>query len=182
MTYAQTVFQDRARVEGRRLLPLTVGHALLLQRLKSPFAPRDTRTAGAGDCALLLFVCSRSWQVASKTLDSLRCKPWLWLEWLRVGFRFGHNRAQLFRYVSEAWTGPEVWLEGKSEPQDDDSLRVIINTLCSRMGLRYQDALNMPLRQAVWEVCGFWADEGRLKFMAPHEIEMREQLKEMEGN
>jgi hypothetical protein len=162
---------------------MTVGHALLLLRLQSPFAPGERPPALIGDCALTIEVCRRSHQSAVKFVDSWRCRPWLWWRWLRLSFCLERSRGQLLRYVSAAWTGPDVWVEkhANGNSGDGDAMRTIINTLTAKLGRSYSDTLAMPLRQALWDVCEYWRQEGALRFATDAEKELLAEMRR-QGN
>lgn len=179
MSYAHTVLQGTRRVAGCRLLPLSVGHALLLERMQSPFQPGAQQVATAADCALLLLVCSRSFSRAKRLVNSWRCKPLLWALWLLLVFRTAPARRHLLAYVSEAWTGPDVWVDRGGRPSGGGALMVIINTLCSRLGVQYEEALDRPLRQAVWDVCAYWAQDGAMHFMSPEEAALMDEVRKV---
>ena len=65
-----------------RLHSLTIGHALLLQRVGSPFAPyyenAQEAAPGLGDVLLALFILSRPAQVAADAIGTRRFRLLMW--------------------------------------------------------------------------------------------------------
>lgn len=182
MKYAEAVFQGRERVAGARLLPMTVGHALLLQRLGSPFSPGDRPPAEIGDCALAIEILRRPYPRAVSAANSWRIRPWLWLRWVMLSFRFQFYRWKLLSFVSNSWTLPEVWFNHAGEYSSGDPLRVIVNTLCAKLGRSAHDAMNTPLKQALWDVCEYWRQEGAIRFATPDEEELLAELRKGPAN
>ena len=77
--YAKGYFPDAFRIGGMQLVPMTLGHVLLLERLESPFAPWRPTTEELGTGALVLFVgvTTRTWRDAAEVLQKA---SWVW-EW-----------------------------------------------------------------------------------------------------
>jgi hypothetical protein len=102
-SFLRAVVPPVVRLGGRRLLPLTLGHAVLLRAVGSPFAPYPAVSSdevripnegtaagsasafatrnpspvtapGLGDVALARFILSRPWRDARDTMDSRRSR------------------------------------------------------------------------------------------------------------
>lgn len=179
MDYADAIFPDTTRIAGVRLLPMQLGHALLLRRLNSPLS--QPKCSGlfldVGDCALGLFVLSRDQSCAAKRIDSWWGQVQLWWFALRLLPRLLRNKLALAAYVRRQWQGPEVFVpqkQGQGQEGDGDSLRTIIGTMTARIGVPMEETLSLPLTRALWEVCGYWAQEGSLRFASQTEREIME--------
>jgi hypothetical protein len=77
-SFLRAVVPPLVRLGGRRLLPLTLGHAVLLRAIGSPFSPYPTGVSGSefkvqgptvGDVALARFILTRPWAEARDTMD-----------------------------------------------------------------------------------------------------------------
>ena len=70
--YAERYYPPTHRVCGRRMVPLTFGHTILLTALGNRFLPWiEKDEIGDGDFSQSVFVCSRSWKAAER-----------WLRWM----------------------------------------------------------------------------------------------------
>lgn len=171
MKYADALFPDRVTVAGLALQPLSVGHAILLQRLGSPFgSPHSSDHAGAGpgDIALSLVICSRPWRSAARLVQSWRG---------RVAIRAVHLRLLTFvsqiaaldglsAYVLAAWRGPRVWLKPRSSKADaSDALANILHILMAHIGQSQSEAMDTHLNQAIWDACMHLQSNGVLELM-----------------
>jgi hypothetical protein len=166
MDYAATVYPDHWRLGRRRLQPLSLGHALLLQRLGLDTLRPLEQDPGAGTLALFLAVLSRPWRRAAALVDSWRGRwviRWLALRFIPLATRLVTS-ILLGRYLAAAWRGPRVWTKDTTAPTQDDPLRVLTCTLTQRLGYTHADALDLTLERALWEVCSYLAAEGHLEF------------------
>jgi len=166
MDYAATIWPDHWRVARCRLEPLSLGHALLLQRLGLSTLRGLGPTPGAGDLALYIAILSRPWRRAVALVDSWRGR-WV-LRWLALRLLHPATRAvasvTLERYFAAAWRGPRVWTKDNTAAKQDDPLRVLTCTLTQRLGYTHDAALDLPLERALWEACSYLAAEGLLEF------------------
>jgi hypothetical protein len=180
MDYAEAIFPDRTRIAGTTLLPMQVGHALLLRRLGSPLAAPTALpySVTLGQAAVAVFVFSRTQTRAAKRIESRVGQ--LQISWLglKLLLRQERNVQALLNYVRRSWQGPTVFVPSdrkqNAQPGDGDALRTLVGTLTSRIGVTMQEAMELPLTQALWEVCGYWAQEGGLRFASPQEQEIME--------
>jgi len=166
MDYAATIWPDHFRLGRRRLQPLSLGHALLLQRLGlSTLRPLE-QDPGAGTLALYLAVLSRPWRRAAALVDSWRIRwvlAWFALRFIPLATRLVAS-ILLGRYLTLAWRGPKVWTKNATAPTQDEPLRVLTCTLTQRLGYTHADALDLTLERALWEVCTHLAAEGHMEF------------------
>jgi len=166
MGYAATIWPDHSRLGRRRLQPLSLGHALLLQRLGLDTLRPLAQDPGAGTLGLYLAVLSRPWRRAAALVDSWRAR-WV-LAWLALRFVAPATRLVagilLGRYLTAAWRGPKVWTKNATAPTQDDPLRVLTCTLTQRLGYTPDAALDLSLERALWEACTYLAAEGHLEF------------------
>lgn len=175
LQYATVAFPDARRVLGVRLLPLSVGHALLLDRIQSPFAPYRayalTELPGFGDVVEALWILSRPASIAAEQRVSLRGKATIaaWTIRARLSARFQPWRwftvadaaERLLRIARDARTGPTLWVkEGSDKPQGAPFLASLKVTLMRFFRCTEREALDYPLRRALWDTSVWWEMHG----------------------
>ncbi len=107
--YGAAVFPDRHRVAGVELKQLTLGHALLLKRLDSPFGAEEEVELKHEQTLLAVYVCSMDWRVASRRVNGKRVRWWLkWMLAKRIDCEREDNGAAL-RYFRSAWRCPQTF-------------------------------------------------------------------------
>ena len=154
--FSRAVLPDIWEACGVRLMPLTLGHALLLGRLGSPVLPaeraEEVAPIGLGDVLVAAWVCSRPATVAIAGLDGRR--QMLWLRWKRItrAAVISQDKLALLRYVAAAYQMPPVKAlhppegEGRQSPW----LAILLLTLVSYCGHTVEEALDTPLATAQW--------------------------------
>lgn len=174
--YPRACFPTRFRICGCRLQPLTLGHALLLQAIGSPYAPitQATRKAKFGDFLVVLWICSRSWNKAARGIDGWRARLWLRVKlWSMVILRtrLPYREMLLAEYLATSQTMPLFWEEIKEGDSHGTppilSLKMVLQT---RWHKSESEALDTPLAQAIWEVCGFLESRGKMKIASERDM------------
>lgn len=153
MTFPEAILPGPMRLATVVLQPMTLGHALLLQRFGSPYAPGAQRgEPGSGDIALMLWVCSQGWQDA--WLRRLSPIGRLWRSWFagRIRPALAHYRVLADAYVGACWAGPKVRPTGEGSPLTAPSLGVLLAALMSEFWLTRDEALSTFVGEALWLV------------------------------
>jgi hypothetical protein len=175
MEWSEVIFPRRWTVAGVRLQPLCIGHALLLERMRSAFAWSDNGRAaggdqaGPGDLHAALWICSRPWQEARDGIRSRRMRWWMAVRAWRHAWRperFDVELLSFAAYVRLAWDRPAVRVEVKSEGKASgvpECLR-LVRTLMSHYGMTLEAALSTPVLLASWMTLAWWDEEGTLRF------------------
>lgn len=186
MDYARTVFPDEFRVLGLRLETPRIGHALLLQRLGSPFAELDRKgmdTVRRGDLAEAMIVLSRPWQRAERLLRSRR-GPWL-LRW--YGLVLGSLASQILafdglkEFLLLAWGGPKTWVRPvASTPRRNECLQMLVSVLREKFAMPAQQVYEMPICQALWDVCLYLERAGLIEMVDSGDEDLLEKAEQME--
>jgi hypothetical protein len=163
--YAAAMFPDPVRILGVRLRPYCIGHALLLQRIGSPYVAEDggRRTeSGLGDLFMALWICSQPWDQAEARLRSRRAR-WLlkWWSWqfhqqpdTQAALAFVCAETQLFRYIGHAWRGPTLWEKQRTGPVETPGAPLLAHlkvTLMSSLHCSQHQALSWPVRAALFD-------------------------------
>lgn len=135
-------------VLGVRLVPYTVGHAILLQRLRSPYVLGGEITSS--DLAEAVLVCSQSPLESIKSIKSIwkDLALWLWGKRIqRMNLLAESDKFQL--WLKEQSTAPEVLMEAgtkSKKPAMPWTERVLVG--CLNIGIGPDDAVKMPLGDA----------------------------------
>lgn len=94
---------------GVVLRQLTLGHALLLKRLDSPFGAEEERKLTHEQTLLAVYVCSMDWRIAAKRVNGNRVRWWLkWTLAKRIDCEREDN-ASAMRYFNAAWRCPQTF-------------------------------------------------------------------------
>ena len=135
-------------VLGVRLVPYTVGHAILLQRLRSPYVLGGE--ISSSDLAEAVLVCSQSPLESIKSIKSIwkDLAIWLWGKRIqRMNLLAESDKFQL--WLKEQSTAPEVLIEAGTKskrPAMPWPERVLVG--CLHIGIGSDDAVKMPLGDA----------------------------------
>ncbi len=190
--YLAAQFPDTYNVLGRRMAVFTLGHAMLLQRLKSPFvwerqsAEETPPAPGYGDLRLAIALCARSYPRALALAEG---RPWRSLWTAPVLWRFVRcprrrlleGSVQMYRYLAAARQMPECW-----PSQDDNSrqagspfLQLVKLTQMMHLGKTEMQALCTPYALARWDYAACWEIEGRIKIVSQDDRQGFERAKEL---
>jgi len=179
--YANALWPDPVRCCGIRLRPLTLGHALLLQRIGSPFAREDGAGAGLGDLIAAVYVCSRSWRRAARGLNRPR---WfgLWARWMafRRWKREARDAADWAAYLRASWSAPKTW-RGKDTTgvRGIDVLQLLVVTQRIRFGKPLEEALETPVAIAIMDHLESLEGGGALRVWGSRDDALASKLEEI---
>ena len=156
MRYSATIFPDRHQAFGSRLVPMTLGHAILLDRLRNPFAHPvpggDPRPVHIDEALLCAMVCSRPWRKAERMIDTRRAS--LWLRWKfssHSRFAILHILA-LRRYHAETWSEPECRiLHAYTGPKRGAEFLALL-AVSARTQLGINDPMDQPISRLQLEL------------------------------
>jgi hypothetical protein len=165
---ATAILPSRWRVAGHRLHTHCIGHALLLQRLRNPFAtlaPADAASARLGDLAEAILVCSRTWPRAAALLNSRYGGLALCWHASRI-ILHGRRPAvitALYDHLTDAWTPPAAWLPpAAATATTTDALATLNHILRTTYRMTHQQVMLTPVRQALHDACLHLAAQGQL--------------------
>ena len=135
-------------VLGLRLVPYTVGHALVLQRLGSPYVMGGM--IGPADLAEAVLVCSQSPLQSVRTIKSKWKSVLLWVWSKRISqLNLVKESDRFSLWLKEQSNAPEVLMEaGKSQkrPAMPWPERVLVG--CINVGLNADDVIHLPIGDA----------------------------------
>lgn len=177
--YSAAIFPDRYRVLGKVLLPLTIGHGLLLARLGNPFAPWSGQgMAGAGDIITAATVCSMHHDDAFDSISTSRFArrarrlAWFACHFHSTAARLKRAAVLLSAYVQEACRGPRVWVKGDAEKSKVPVLATLKTGMQELFHASHDEALETPVAVALYELTVYSDRHGSLDFMSDEEAEM----------
>jgi len=163
------------------LRPLSIGHALLLQRIGSPFAaawqPGVRGQASVGDMLMMVLVCERPWQEAARMVSIRRQVVWRLrrLQWAARwrNVRWAVELERLLRYVAAAWEGPKVWvkLSADREPGTDLLLSMLL-AITKGCGRTWEEGMDTHVRQAIFEWSAQLEMQGALEVVSRQDADL----------
>lgn len=178
--YADACFpKERWTVAGIKLEPFSLGHALILESIDSPFL--DLREPEFEDFMFALWICSRRVKPSENTI---RLK--LPLNW-RIASYFlrklaEKNKARILRSMSalQDYIFESLWFKPPISTRDNKLCRTstcpsmipMKRALMSSWGYSEAEVYNMPLRQAKIEQCAWLEHEGALKFTTQSDLDI----------
>lgn len=141
------------------MAPFTLGHALLLERLGSPFIGGPARLPGLGDLRLALALCSLTYPRAVKLVGRprrLRLALWV-VGWTARSRYLPAGTLQFFDYIRKFQNHPECWSgRGGGRAMGTPFFQAVKLTLVMHMGKTELEALCTPLSLALWDYAACW--------------------------
>lgn len=135
-------------VLGVRLVPYTVGHAIVLQRLRSPYVLGGE--INPSDLVEAVLVCSQPPLESIKSIKSVWRDALLWLWGKRIAKMNLFAESDKFQlWLKDQSTAPEVLIEAGSsskKPAMPWPERVLVG--CLNIGLTSDEAIKLPLGDA----------------------------------
>jgi hypothetical protein len=179
-TYSQAYSAIPPRVLGVQLLPLSLGHALLLESIASPLM--RGADAGAGDLARAVWICSRpASELRGRPLDS-RTVEKAWRRWVRAAGECDvvQEMAVFVEYYAAFCRAPERWEVADGKPVKAAwpyAIAVAIRPLFASM----DEAFDQPVGHACCLKAAMDALAGDTSLMDETERTMRDSLENDHG-
>lgn len=183
--YSLALYPEPAVVLGRRLQPFCLGHALLLQRLGSPFAADEPRRGPMpADLLLAVIVCSKPYPAAEQLVMSPRLPRRLTRAGIRMWLCYSPARIQIElirfgRYIEDAWRSPKVWIERSGAPRGAPPVATLKVTLMSGLGMSAIEALSMPIGAAIWDATTYSESMGGIRIRSASDEALIDAAKRM---
>ncbi len=160
----------------RRLHKFTLGHAMLLEWLESPFLIGD-RHITAPDCALFLLVCSRSIEEAERKCES-RFVRWYLRAYLPLRFQLVAVITEISRYLLAFNGHPKCWQKDSNGRQNGTPfLQALKITHMAFLHRTERDTLALPLPIAHHDYAAYWEIKRELKILSEQEESVMEQAR-----
>lgn len=166
-SFLRAVCPPVVRMDGRRLGPLTLGHAVLLRAVGSPYAPFAAGGVlpSRGDVALARFVLTRPWVIARDTMDSARsARAIRWWGFFRARDWMVEALAD---WVRDSVAAPDFRSRHKSDSTLSSPLELILASHLIARGYRLAEALDVPVAQAWWLWLAAAEQDGRIELGDP---------------
>lgn len=184
--FLDTLFQPRFRVLGRSLLPMEVGHWLLLSKMGRLCLPRsDGVCPGSGDLAMAVYVTTRPHWVAVK--DACRADLWF-----RTRLLFLTKVGQMFQHSLEVWREYVRWNMDKPIYREISSNAgsgpAVLNQpfwlaylrRAKASGMSERDALSQRIKTVLWESVAVQEEMGRVVWCSEEEMAVQEHILKMQ--
>ena len=167
-TYLAAQFPNRYRVLFWKLKPLSLGHALLLEWLESPFVTA-ARLPNRLDCALVIALCSRNLQQAERLARS-RIIRWHLRRFMPFQFQAELAVLQIIRYTSHFRVVPQCWESTQGgRTCGTPFLEAVKITNMALLHRTEAEALALPLSLAIHDSSAIQELKGKIKI--PNEAE-----------
>jgi hypothetical protein len=183
LSFALALHPNRVRVAGVLLMPLCLGHAILLTRIKSPLAgywTGEQKEIGVADIAWALWICERHATEAHRKLGS-------WWTIRRVK-KLAKQVAEhgsiatvrgMFEYLEQGFSGPKMRRESNSKPCGSPLLAMLYASLLSHFHRSDSDAFNTPISLALWNRAALLEEKGIAKVWTDEDEEFAETARSM---
>lgn len=184
--YLQALLPRSCRVLGVRLRPFSIGHALLLHAIASPFdrcaRTNDRRPAGLGDLMAAVWICSHSWASGADGVRGIRFRWAIWWMWIHVWLatRFIDPQyllltrsAWIDEHIADGWKCPDTWIDKKSSdlhPMGTHLLHRLRIELMTRCHLTSAQALDTPVAIALQDLVAALEIDGQLRRVNDSEL------------
>lgn len=156
--WLRAVWPDQFFCLRRRLVPLRVGHIMLLLRLESPFVT-GARVPDAADLALAILICTRSVREATRLVTFGSWWSKLAMNWTGIRCAFGTQRgiSQFSAYLLSGIKGPRWWSKStKGAPMRTPFWLAVLTTLQRDLLYRPEEARELAAARALWECSAVW--------------------------
>jgi hypothetical protein len=166
-TFPGCVLPPTVRLGGRRLLPLTLGHAVLLEAVESPFAPGGeiTQLPGAGDNALAWWILTRPWQEARDGIDGRAARFWMWC-YAQARRRFiSEDSVVLIRWIAWSCKAPLFIKQRDGDGGERGTHPVLARcqTLSGNWGVPWPECLDVAWNTASILHLARWEEQGEIR-------------------
>lgn len=133
---------------GKRLLPFSLWHQLLLEHAQSPVY--DGRGCTPGDLLQAARLCSTPWNPAFEFPD-MRAPGFIPLAWASLGCSFETELAKFGAYLTDYGTEPKLWTKsGDSEARDLDAILERATYLIRSTSLTWEQVWTAPSGVLAW--------------------------------
>lgn len=183
--YAEVSFPSlRWRVSGVKLLPFSIGHALILQSQNSPFL--DFRQLEFENLMIGLWVCSRP---VRANVNTAHLKLPFWWRWATRSLRKIADKDPERTWASIEMFQDYIWDSMFFKPpistRNDKLSRLsscptmlpMMRALQNHWGFSHSEVLNMPLKKAKMLHAGWLEHEGALSFTTQADKDVITQMK-----
>lgn len=166
--YANALFPDRRWSCGVELLPMSLGHALLLQRIGNPFAEQRPDFADGAivyaDILVSVGVCSRPWRRAHRWVNSRSGAFWVKWKWVTRKFRVREDVGSFMDWHADQWIAPDfVATKGGGQSPGTELLHSLVKFCCATLGCSHNEAMDVTLPVALYDFIAEQAESGTVR-------------------
>lgn len=164
-TFAQAVYPDTWKIGRVRLRTLTLGHAVLLQRLDNPYAEYQAKPVEKLEkLTTAAFLCSRPADVAARTVDGWWARNWMVWRAITWGRTHAEREQEMRLYIAASWLIPEIKILGKSgSAMGTDALHTLWLHRRVVLGETEEQAARCPLLRARLDRLAWLEEQGSIQ-------------------
>lgn len=183
--FYEVCIPEPTSILGIRLRPLSLGHLVILHRLKSAFVTPDLEVS-PHDLALSVLICAGTYEEGLRLFDDppppWQFRLWFWKlsrpTWLqKIGIRKPSpvNLAEKYQaflaYLQRGMEGPYYSYDvAEAVEMDCPSLQIVRVSLMQAFGLSDSEVMNRPWSLCKWDHVTLKAIAGQLKMTNRDEI------------
>lgn len=170
---------------GVRLRPFSLGHFIVLQRVRSPFVSDEDLKVTVADLIFAVWACSRSWEKALSSFDERFDARLKWLR-LRSFFMTPQEIAERMlmfrRYVNDAFSVDKPLMsDSKTRHCTTPMTMMLVQTLTREYGLSRSEALDTPVGQAIMEHYAIMESAGAVTFVSDEILRAKDILNQQKS-
>lgn len=183
--YSDALIPVRASVAGVSLLPLSIGHALLLQRRRSPLAEMWSKSTNGeplnlGDIALAVWVCSNTPSVAMTRMGGF----WMRFQVRRIARRIlkhGLTKScgELINYIADGFSSPKMKIGEGGKFVASPMLGMLMVAMMSHFHKSTAESLNTPISFALWNRSILLDEKGMAELWSEEDYEIQRNAEEL---
>jgi hypothetical protein len=178
--FAIAATQATTRVMRLDLLPFSIGHKILLERIQSPFLAADTAPARE-DLIKAVLICSRTYRENITETEGFvfRFKVKTWLRRCRK-LVWARELANFRDYITQGSLCPRIKPEGGRAPGSPWTLR-LLQFLTLTLKTPLNQSWDYPYGLAQFEWAAFWENENALKVVNQQEMDFEKWCDEQDA-
>lgn len=160
--FLQAALPEARILLHQRLLPYSIGHEMILRRIRNPLRCNGDMTVGSLFTAV--FVCSNDYDGAWAGLNAPNI-PDTFEKWKRICGPFDVPKLikSFLAYVHDGMSCPELGQKKRGATPGAPFVLMLLNVLQGKLGFSRTDALNCPFGLARWHYCAYYEAEGSVK-------------------
>jgi len=160
--YRETFFLEPVVILGRRMLPLTLGHAVMLDRMGIG------KIAEPEDLLMAVLICSMPVETFERKAESRLFGLWIswwsdraWRRWLRDPESFARSLKLFGEYLDEQTSCPDYEVVGRTEEIQGGTPRVqqLRALLISKLNYSPETVMRTSFTQAHWDYYAYLESE-----------------------
>lgn len=162
---------------GLRLKPFSLGHYILMNRFEVAFVAAGEATADIPDLVLGVLICSKTYDDFLAFIDREDCQKQVeeWGE--KIGMFEFVDKVKIFsEYIAHHSEIPKFVYETETTESGGQWAQAVLLSLTGQLGYSREEALNIPLSEALTNYFKHAENQGLIRLMTADEIAACEEM------